>query len=730
MKHKLMAGLLATLMTFTAAFGLTACGGGSGTQGGGTQGGGTQGGGEHTHTFSETWTSDENYHWHAATCTDTDEQKDRAAHDYENGVCGTCFYEHKNHTFVGTTCSVCGYTLSSSKLRYEEVLGEDGQTVTGYTVIGWDESVTDRTRLVIPAEYSGKPVVAVGESAFDVDDGDGDETLSYVYLPESVKDLGSYAFYGCSGLKSINLEHVENLYKGALYECTGLERAEMGELNTLGQYAFYGCTALTYVRVEGVETFEEQAFRNCPALERADFGDGVKELARYTFSESDGVRELTFGKSFSQIASGTTFPAALERIEVSAENATYATESGILYNKDKTEIVCAPKSIKGRVTIADGVTEIKNSESHFKNHNRLTSLTIPASVAAIEHDFIRKSFSGCDTLAEIYNLSQVTIDKLSDFGLGESTVIHASLSEKSVVTDPDKDGFVWRTDGDVLHTYLGREKELTLPDGHDGKPYAVAALAFTASEIVKVTVPSKVTAIGENCFRSSVALKEVVLQEGIAELGVGAFYNCTALAKISIPKSVKKVGAGAFTTIGESSALERVDYAGTVSEWAAINFGNEYSNIFVNELKEKRATLYLGDGKPLPEKIVIEGIEEVGTYAFYGAPVKEVVFGQGVKKIGQDAFAYCAELKSVVLGKEIENFFRAFPNGSPIETVYYEGSQETWAPLLSESGGSAAFPAGVQVYFFSQGTPTEEQWTAGDKWWHYGTDGSATPWTK
>lgn len=677
MKHRLMSGLLAAMMAATTAFGFAACGGGGGNDNPPSPS-------PHTHTFASTWTADEEFHWHEATCTDTDEQKDRAAHDYKNGVCGTCKYAHKNHTYEGITCSVCGYTLSDSKLQYEEVLGEDGETVTGYSVIGWDESETDRANLIVPAEHNGKPVVAIGEMAFYLKDGD--ETLAFVHLPESVKDLGSYAFYGCSALESIDLGHVENVERAAFYNCTGLESAEMGALKNLGQSAFYG----------------------------------------------SGVRKLSFGKAFSteaDVFKSNTFPDVLESIEVSGENTTYATENGILYNKDKTEIVCVPKSIKGRVTIADGVTEIKNSESHFKNHNRLTSLTIPASVASIEHDFIRKSLAGCDTLAEIYNLSQVTIDKLSDFGLGESTVIHASLSEKSVVTDPDEDGFVWRTDADVLHTYLGQEKQLTLPDGHNGKPYAVAARAFYGSDLTKVTVSPKVTSLGEDCFHTSAALTEVVMQEGIEELGVGAFYNCTALKKISIPKSVTKIGAGAFAMITGEGALERVDYAGTVSEWAAIYFGNAFSNIFVNDAKEKQATLYLGDGNPLPAKITIEGIEKVSQNAFYGAPVEEVVLGKGVKEVGQDAFAYCANLKSVVIGKDMENFYHAFPNGSPIETLYYEGTQETWATLNNGNGGSSALRS-AEVSYFSAQSPSAEQWGQSDRWWHYGADGSVTPWTK
>ncbi len=653
------------------------------------------------HKWSEEWTKEETMHYRAC----------------ENG-CGERFGEGE-HSFENGKCGVCGYTLAPSELRYEEVMGEDGQTVAGYSVIGWADGVTDRTRLVIPAEHGGMPVVAVGESAFDVDDGDGDETLASVYLPDSVKDLGAYAFYGCSGLRRVNLENVVNVYKGAFYECTGLERAEMGEIGTLGKYAFYGCASLEYVRIDGVEEFEEEALRNCPALERADFGDGVEALAAYTFYESDGVREISLGKAFSQPAeelASDIFPQGLVSVEVSAENAVYAAEGGILYDKGKTQIVYVPRGICGKVTVADGVKEIKAVKTHFIDHAYITSLTIPASVGNIENGFISKPFKGCYALAEIYDLSSAKIADPADYGFNPDTVIHTALSEASVVSDADENGFVWRTDTGALHLYLGGEKEIALPPMHGGESYTVGARAFYASKIEKLTVPSNVSALGEDCFRGS-SLREAVLGEGLEEIGTGAFYGCEALAKISIPESVNKIGAGAFYGC---EALERADYAGTVSRWAAIEFENGSSNIFIGETREKRATLYLGDGNPLPEKIVIEGTERIGNYAFYGAPLTEVRFGNGVKRIGQDAFCYCADLKTVVFGKDVEYFLYAFSNGSPVGKFYYEGTEESWAALNNGKGGGSALKS-ASVFFLT------EKAGSGNGW-HYGANGEIEEW--
>ena len=63
----------------------------------------------HEHTFSSDWSSDANYHWHAATCEHTDEVKDKASHKWDSGTITT----EATHTADGEmkyTCTICGQT--------------------------------------------------------------------------------------------------------------------------------------------------------------------------------------------------------------------------------------------------------------------------------------------------------------------------------------------------------------------------------------------------------------------------------------------------------------------------------------------------------------------------------------------------------------------------------------------------------------------------------------------
>lgn len=54
---------------------------------------------QHQHTFSDEWSSDNQYHWHQAICEHTDVIKDKAPHD--GSPCTICKHVHE-HTFANT----------------------------------------------------------------------------------------------------------------------------------------------------------------------------------------------------------------------------------------------------------------------------------------------------------------------------------------------------------------------------------------------------------------------------------------------------------------------------------------------------------------------------------------------------------------------------------------------------------------------------------------------------
>lgn len=63
----------------------------------------------HEHTYSDSWTSNETHHWHAATCGHTDQVKDKAEHDFPETWTEVTAATEEEDGLEERFCSVCEY---------------------------------------------------------------------------------------------------------------------------------------------------------------------------------------------------------------------------------------------------------------------------------------------------------------------------------------------------------------------------------------------------------------------------------------------------------------------------------------------------------------------------------------------------------------------------------------------------------------------------------------------
>ena len=155
-------------------------------------------------------------------------------------------------------------------------------------------------------------------------------------------------------------------------------------VTTIGRYAFFSCTALASVVLpNSVTTIGSVAFYGCTALESVVLPNSVTTIENSAFSNCT----------------------ALESITVESGNPNYSSTDGVLFNKDKTVIVCYPAGKKeSSYLIPNGVTTI--GDHAFSTCRALESITIPNSVTKIRPNV----FIGCTALTSITVLNLVPID--------------------------------------------------------------------------------------------------------------------------------------------------------------------------------------------------------------------------------------------------------------------------------------------------------------------------------
>ncbi len=108
-----------------------------------------------------------------------------------------------------------------------------------------------------------------------------------VVLPSTVKKIGVAAFDHNFALQNINLENVEKIGADA-FQSTSLVRAQLNSVKSIGSGAFYNCSSLTEIQLNSVENIEDSTFMNCSALAQIQL-NSVKSIATSAF---DGCSSL------------------------------------------------------------------------------------------------------------------------------------------------------------------------------------------------------------------------------------------------------------------------------------------------------------------------------------------------------------------------------------------------------------------------------------------------------
>ncbi len=228
-----------------------------------------------------------------------------------------------------------------------------------------------------------------------------------VTIPASVTHIRGHAFEGCSSLTSITIPSSVMYIEGYAFSgCSGLTNVTIpSSVTSIGSFAFKGCSSLTSVTIPAsVTSIGSSAFRGCSCLTNAGpIGSGcsiefgwTEQIPNNAFSGCSGLTNVTIPNSVTSIGAGAFHGCSgLTSINVDSANAAYCSINGILYDKEKTMLICCPAGKTGAITIPEGVTSIGDSACDFCS--ALTSVTIPNSVTSIGS----YAFSGCSSLMQV-----------------------------------------------------------------------------------------------------------------------------------------------------------------------------------------------------------------------------------------------------------------------------------------------------------------------------------------
>ena len=248
----------------------------------------------------------------------------------------------------------------------------------------------------------------------------------------------------------------------------------------------------------------------------------------------------------------------------------------------------------------------------------------------------------------------------------------AEGEQYAVITGCDKKTIP--ADGTVVipHTISGYPvKEI----GYKAFMYAYEEYEEDGASVVKemktVVIPAGVETIGTKAFYSNAGLSEVQFPEGLKTIGEKAFSD-SGLVTLTFPETLETIGNEAFNPSGR---LREVNFSSGVSSLAKDAFTNclvlEYINTDETNqyFRSVDGVLYSKDGttlikyppartidgaKPADYEIA-EGTTTIGDYAFqYACDLKSVSMADTIETIGKSAFEYCNGLQEVTLPSALD----------------------------------------------------------------------------
>ena len=563
-----------------------------------------------------------------------------------------------------TSKSVTWYTTDSKVVSVETVKNEAGgydakirgltegeATVVAVTpdgmkqevavTVGWGENqsklqvnadgeitkyIGHESELEIPAEIDGIEIVAIAEDAFS-----GDDELTSVILPDTIKKIGDNAFASTGSLREINLpDGLEEIGKSA-FEASGVE---------------------SIVVPASVKMIGEEAFRGMSRLESAVIRTELKELPAGLFDNDSSLTEVALPDSIERIRENA-FKKCAQLRTINFPEELRVIDSYAFQDCDTLETV----------TLPDQVTDVK--QFAFYHCSGLVTLNIPASVTNLGDGNVHFVFEGIPESDQGPNL-------LQNVNIDENNPVYRSI-----------DGSVYSKDAQTFLFVPRGRTELTIAEGVQKIEDYAAYLTFG---LKKVTLPSTLKEVGKCAFQMDEELEDMELPDGLEIVRASAFFQLGSWKNVSIPSSVRVIERFGFAETG-ASELAVPEGIEKIEEFAF--WGNsDAERIILPESLREIGDQAFGWMEKVEHLYIPAGVQRIGEQAF-GKPdtMHFVTIPAATQEISSQAFTSSETLRGIFIPASVSTIASDILLKASKDLIVFSDRADSPAATFAEAQG-------------------------------------------
>lgn len=529
-----------------------------------------------------------------------------------------------------------------------------------------------------------------------------DGLVSYTYNPSSNKAWG--IFNNCRELTTVEFAEGTTRIHSGLFGGSGLKEITFPESVTeIGMYAFANCESLEEINFsDSMKRIEERAFSNCTSVKKLDFPENINYIGAHSFDSDGALTEVSI-------------PLNWQNVDIYYEyNSGDHNAWGIFNGCSSLKTVNFAEGttyIHGGMFAGSGLTEIDLPDTvaivgdyAFSNCRSLNSFITGSSLQSIGEN----TLANCTSLKDLEFLDQLTSigegafygctgfteldlpETLSEIGteaFGNCTSLKKVILPVTVM-DGSSYYYSYYTGGSCaaqgIFNGCSNLEEVIFPENST----RISGGLLAGSGIENITIPDTITSIGPYAF-SNTEITSITIPESVTDIGFCAFSACSKLKELTVPA-------------GWETCSEFRSESGPYAQGNIVRACPVLETVILPEGMKKIPDYAFSNCGNIKYMDLPGSLTEIGKYAFSNCDsLTSIHIPEGVVKIGDYAFNDCDKLLAMNVPDTVTSINQGAVNDCPsLVQINYTGSSSDWSKISISSSSNETLDKIVINYNF------------------------------